>query len=141
MDENFLIYVPYSNHESEPEILNCVELNIQVLGFTPKLVKMQHNYSYGEFINDLWDKGHPFVIVEHDCFPYPGAIQDILQCPEPICAFGGTLQCAKITPISEESPLPSKTTWMHCDAILFSKYPPHMHLPEVANVNRANIPR
>ncbi len=140
MVETSLVYVPYANDESEPTILDAVKLNLEILGFPANFVKMRHEYSYGEFLNQLWDKGDMFVIVEHDCFPYPNALNDILGCPEPICSFGGTLQCAKITPHGE-APIPPKTTWMHCDVELFKKFPPHVHFPEVVNLNRSNIPR
>ena len=142
MDETALIYVPHANSQSDPDILKVVELNLNILGFLPKLVKLEHVYSYGEFLNAKWleHQNHPVIIVEHDCLPYPGAIQDILQCPEKTCSFGGTLQCAKFTPIGEP-PIPQKTVWYHCDVELFRAFPPHIHLPNVVNLNRANIPR
>lgn len=142
MDRDTAVYVPYANELSEPEVLKTVELNLQVLGFVPQLVKMEHAYSYGEFINELWVKhsGNPFILVEHDVFPYPVAIRDLLQCPEPFCTYGGTMQCCKLTPTGKP-PLPEKTDWMHVDAVLWQKIKPHVHFPEVANVNRANIPK
>lgn len=141
MDTTALIYVPYANEESEPHILECVELNLNVLGFVPRMVKMKHEYSYGDFLNELSHKETgPFIIVEHDCFPWPGAIQEILGCPEPYCSFGGTLQCAKISPTGDDL-VPPKTKWGQVDAEMWRHIVPHMHLPEVINLNRANIPR
>ena len=141
MDEAAVIYVPYANDESEPSVLEVVELNLNVLGFLPRMVKMQHQYSYGEFLNHLsYTETGPFIIVEHDCIPWPGAIQQILGCPEPNCSYGGTLQCAKITPTGHNL-VPEKTIWGHCDARLWEGITAHMHLPEVSNINRSNIPR
>lgn len=71
---------------------------------------------YGTLFAALWNIGEPFVIVEHDVVPWPGAVEELHACAEPWCAFayspldgpladhdGPPMGCAKFTP---EGPVP-----------------------------------
>jgi hypothetical protein len=78
------VYIPY--HESAPQ---------------PWTVHWQHHYCphaeqvkiqpgsnyYAEQIAQWWAIGEPFIIVEHDVVPWPGAIEMLAECPEPWCAI------------------------------------------------------
>lgn len=35
----------------------------------------------------LWKEGEPFMVVEHDHRPWPGALKELWDCPEEFCAF------------------------------------------------------
>lgn len=42
-------------------------------------------YVFSEFLRYMWKQAEPFVLIEHDVLPYPGAIQEIWDCPEEFC--------------------------------------------------------
>jgi hypothetical protein len=42
-------------------------------------------FDYGKLFARLWNRGDPFVIVEHDVIPWPGAIGALIECPELWC--------------------------------------------------------
>jgi hypothetical protein len=44
------------------------------------------DYGYGELLAELWARGG-FVLVEDDIAPWPGAIAELVGCPEAWCAF------------------------------------------------------
>lgn len=44
--------------------------------------------SYYDYFVQRWAEGKPFINVEHDVVPWPGAIDDLWNCPEPWCAHG-----------------------------------------------------
>jgi hypothetical protein len=43
-------------------------------------------FGYGVNFADVWDLGQPFVSLEHDIVPWPGAVQHLLECPHPRCS-------------------------------------------------------
>jgi hypothetical protein len=72
--------------------------------------------AYGKLLTALWDSGEPFVIVEWDILPWPGAITELAACSEPWCGFPyptigegsiiASMGCTKLTPAG-----PAPTEW------------------------------
>lgn len=50
-------------------------------------VIMQDDLHYGRLVQSLWQAGEGFILVEHDIAPWPGALQQMIDCPEPCCAY------------------------------------------------------
>ncbi len=48
---------------------------------------MSKDDDYYLLVKDLWAKGEPFIICEHDIIPWPGAIREIEDCDHPWCTF------------------------------------------------------
>jgi hypothetical protein len=46
--------------------------------------------AYGDYFTRRWAAGRSFVNVEHDVVPWPGAIDQLVRCPEPWCHFDYT---------------------------------------------------
>jgi hypothetical protein len=42
--------------------------------------------AYWRLLNDLWQQGDPFILVEHDILPWPGALEELWACPGLWCA-------------------------------------------------------
>lgn len=42
---------------------------------------------YGRLVKHMWGIGNGFVLVEDDVVPWPGAINQMLECGEDWCAF------------------------------------------------------
>jgi hypothetical protein len=55
-------------------------------GVACEFVVCRGDYGYGELLADLWTKGG-FVLVEDDIAPWPGAIAEMVACPQNWCAF------------------------------------------------------
>jgi hypothetical protein len=49
---------------------------------------MTDDFSYGRYFRERWDEGKTFINVEHDTAFWPGALEEIWDCPEPLCIFG-----------------------------------------------------
>jgi len=43
---------------------------------------------YLDYMQKAWSLGRDFINLEHDIVPWPGAIQALLECPEPWCFYG-----------------------------------------------------
>lgn len=43
--------------------------------------------AYTRLLERLWAAGEPFALVEHDIVPHPGALADLLGCPQPWCCY------------------------------------------------------
>lgn len=54
--------------------------------YTP--VKMVNDLSYPKYWQERWDAHEDFVNVEHDVVFWPGAIEEISECPHIWCAYG-----------------------------------------------------
>lgn len=42
-------------------------------------------YHYWRVIRELWAEGKPLILVEHDLVPTPEQLQELADCPEPVC--------------------------------------------------------
>lgn len=56
-------------------------------GFEVKLVEMFGQDDYHNLIADLWHDRETFIVIEQDIVPHPGAIKELVECPQPWCAF------------------------------------------------------
>jgi hypothetical protein len=98
----------------------------------------------------LWDINEPFIIVEHDILPWPGAIQRIWECDHHWCGYqyyvhGGLhayLGCAKFNPqLIGECPLPDHNVhWAALDQTIIDEMAQrgikgHLHQPAVSHLN------
>lgn len=45
-------------------------------------------WAYNDYLIEVWAEGEDFINFEHDIVPWPGAIQELLDCPKPWCFFG-----------------------------------------------------
>lgn len=120
-----------------------------------KLPCIRHD-DYGRYIAMLWDKAEPFILVEHDVVPWPGAVESLQACPEPWCVFayeagtefngdGIPLGCVKFDPVTlgpcPLEPLPGGEYphWGSLDGQISSTFLtrniyPHQHTPAVAHI-------
>lgn len=44
-------------------------------------------FDYGSHFSDLWNEGKPFIVVEHDIVPWPGALKELWECDQPWCGY------------------------------------------------------
>lgn len=112
---------------------------------------------YARYFAMLWARG-PFILVEHDVVPWPGAVEELAACPHPWCVFayeagtefardnsGVPLGCVKFDPAAlgecPAQPLPGGLypDWGSLDGIVSStlltrNIYPHQHTPAVAHI-------
>lgn len=82
------IVVPYAytNARSNPAGWDAARLNFELQGIHPHYVNVASSFvAYSELVRDLWAEGEPFIIVEHDILPWPGALEELWECD---CAWG-----------------------------------------------------
>lgn len=116
--------------------------------------------AYYVLLRGLWHAGGGFVIVEHDIVVWPGAVQQLEDCPEPWCVFPyyssvgwarDALGCTKFSsgllqryPDVLEPPFPDccqhTTYWCGLDRLISHRLrshglEPHEHSPAVVNLN------
>lgn len=53
-------------------------------------------FAYGRNFADLWEKGEPFIHLEHDIVPWPGAITQLQECPEPWCVHESVIYAGRV---------------------------------------------
>lgn len=145
------LYVPYTK-------LNPAT-RITVWEYDFEFVKLKGKYGYSEFLKERWDEGKDFLLVEHDVVVWPGAIESLVKCTHPWCAFdyskdtvwetqeaelrGIPLGCVKITSdFIKQTPdiWDNPVDWHVCDLYLFKCAKekglfPHQHFPGVVNAN------
>jgi hypothetical protein len=51
-------------------------------------VKMKKNHDYIRYFQRRWNEKESFINCEHDTVFWPGAIEELKNCPEEWCAFG-----------------------------------------------------
>jgi hypothetical protein len=118
------------------------------------MVKLERDLSYDQLFRELWDKAEPFILVEHDIVPWPGAVQELWACPEPWCGFPYSvfgqlksyLGCTKFNPSQlGECPLPDELqSWQVMDrkieaGMLKRGHKGHLHSPAVSHLNFAHV--
>lgn len=67
------IYIPYAKR------YNNVKGNY---------IKMRSITDYPDWLDKMWHKGEPFIIVEHDVYPTEEQLQELTKCPRQWCAYG-----------------------------------------------------
>lgn len=148
------VIVPFTNDESDPFVHRAMRLNLEMQGLTPRYERMNGtldaDYAYDRLFRRLWAEGRPFVIVEHDILPWPGAVQQMWACDRPWCGyqylvFGEMrvqLGCVKFDPSRlGDCPLPkSLTSWTVLDWTVITALAErgesgHLHEPPVTHLN------
>jgi hypothetical protein len=113
--------------------------------------------AYCQLLNNLWQRGSSVIIVEQDIVPWPGALDEIWQCPAQWCTYsyawrneyGRTgiglshmLGCVKLSAELMRA-LPNvwreSCSWVNCDRRLFFTarnhgIDPHLHRPAVTHL-------
>ena len=145
------VIVPYAQKSA---ILDSVKLGLGIQGLRPRMVKLDSELSYDVLFRELWAKGEPFILVEHDIIPWPGAVQELWTCPEPWCGFPyyvfgelrAYLGCTKFDPARlGECPLTGDLfSWAVIDRkienILMQRgHKGHVHSPPVTHLNFAHV--
>lgn len=77
------IFLPYTN--LQPATL------ISLIGYDYRPVKLEGEYDYSNYFKQRWEEKEKFISIEHDMVIWPGAIEAIWDCPNPICAYGLSL--------------------------------------------------
>lgn len=73
------VVVPYSRHAFGTTVV------LRGDGIEPRLELCNQEDSYYKLMVKLWAEHEQFITVEHDVMPWPGAIQQLWDCPEPWC--------------------------------------------------------
>ena len=76
------LFVPHTEamRPIVPEVLE------RVLCLHPVYIFMGGDEYYHRLLSDLWEDQEDVIIVEHDVLPWPGAIEELAQCPYPWCS-------------------------------------------------------
>jgi hypothetical protein len=112
------------------------------------LVLVEDDYTYGRTLAEYWQRGETFVNVEHDIVPWPGAIQEVLNCEHAWCGYDypvgeagvmpGAIGCVKFSEkLMRHSPSKTcdawaDTKWNKLDGVIFKSMPGHWHRHEPA---------
>lgn len=145
------IIVPYAKKDA---ILDAVKLNLGVQGLRPRMVKVERDFSYDLLFRELWRKGDPFILVEQDVIPWPGAVQQLWTSDEPWCGFPyyifgelrSYLGCTKFEPERlGECPLPEDLVpWQLLDkkieqTLMKRGYRGYVYSPAVSHLHFAHV--
>jgi hypothetical protein len=129
-------------------------LALRAEGLDIEVVVMKDDYDYAKMMKRLWLAAEPFVLVEHDVVPWPGAIRALEDCPEPCCSYPyplgeqgevwQALGCIKFgrEPLSNTGVAErlDGVLWHNVDSVILptlgrnGKSHPHRHEPPVAHV-------
>jgi hypothetical protein len=144
------VILPHADSHGTTAVLDAVKLNLATQGITPRLVKLEREYSYDLLFRKLWAEGCPFILNEHDIIPWPGAIHQLWTCEQPWCGFlyllygepRTYLGCTKFDPSRlGDCPLSGDLTeWQKIDRIieknlLLRGEKGHIHTPAVSHLN------
>lgn len=144
------VIVPYAESDGTTSVLDAVKLNLANQGIRPQLFKLDQTYSYDQLFRRLWSQQKPFILVEHDIVPWPGALKELWTCPEPWCGFPyfvfgelrSYLGCTKFDPSRlGDCPLPDDLeSWQTMDKtveklLMKRQLTGHIHNPAVTHLN------
>ena len=145
------IFVPYSDLSEATQVA--------LVGYDWQGVALEGEFGYGRYFAARWAQRTDFIQVEHDCIPWPGAIEAIALCLEPWCAYnyhlpfmydqdlnrGGTILmgCMKVTGELMAATIncwDEPCDWGVCDkrltdAARAAGYSVHQHFPGIVNAN------
>lgn len=85
------LYIPNTGVRTTTQLyLN--QLNVLDPGVGEVVYKdvSEDQWSYTKVLEELWQQGETFALMEHDMVPWPGAITQIINCPYPWCFYGYT---------------------------------------------------
>ena len=122
--------------------------------YKPQFIQMTDDDAYWRMFCDIWEKRTPVLIIEHDIIPWPGAVQEIINCPCHWCsntykmrggfginhAFGFTKFDEKfMEDLPDVWTQVESTNWKHLDAQLCEiakreGLTPHPHRPPVTHL-------
>jgi hypothetical protein len=130
--------------------------------FSPVLVPLLDDLAYSRYFIERWRDGESFINVEHDVAPTSDQIKELMECPEPWCAFHyqamldcltkrgrpdlwsqipPVLGCVKISSdfIAAHPNLWVERQWGNCDVYLQTKavLPSHGHQGAVKHLHFA----
>ncbi len=138
------VVVPYANANSLQ--YQATMLNLQIQHIAAEWREMRGDAGYAEFFNEVWDRGHVFIIVEHDCLPWPGAIAELWACPQVWCGFNTSLQCTKFDPTHlGECPVTPDTHWQQVDKCFWTlsdagyAFHEHKDSPPIVHLQREQV--
>ena len=144
------IVVPYANDISDATVHRAMRLNLEMQGLQPRYERMGDVYAYDRLFRRLWAEGEPFVIVEHDNLPWPGAVQRLWECDRPWCAneylmlgeLRVALGCTKFDPsrlgdcpLTGDAKPWNRMDWFVIDELTTRYASSHLHEPAVAHLN------
>jgi hypothetical protein len=140
--------------------LASTHLALRQDGVQASFEQMTDGESYYCLFERLWNQGETFATVEHDIVVWPGAIQQLENCPHPWCVFPyycsvgwikDGLGCTKFSgdfirahPDFLKEPFPTccSHTRNYCglDRLIAHRMQdlgiePHIHMPGVTNLN------
>jgi len=119
----------------------------------------EQKHAYGDSLRALWERGHPFINLEADVAPWPGALTELWQCPRPWCALPlvvhntvneKNLGCVKFSrefialypDLWATYPRNDIFDWRSLDGWLYQRVQParpHTHEPPALHLNPAHI--
>lgn len=130
------VVVPYVKNP----MLDVVRLNLEIQGTEAEYREMTTETSYAELFIELWARQVPFILVEHDVLPWPGAIEQLANCSLGWCGFNTSLQCTKFVPFMlGECPVTPDTHWQQVDKVFWTledRFKFHEHSPQVVHLHQ-----
>ena len=116
-------------------------------------------HAYGDSLRQFWEWGRPFINLEADVAPWPGALTELWQCPRPWCALPlvvhnavneKNLGCVKFSrefialypDLWATYPRNEIFDWRSLDGWLYQRVQParpHTHEPPALHLNPAHI--
>lgn len=100
---NIRIYVPYTDLSAATQVA--------LLGYQYEKVDVSaDDFAYYRHFAQRWAQRQTWVNVEHDCVPWPGALEELMRCPEPWCTFEYSLPCLRERPMHH----PTSTVPLGC---------------------------
>jgi hypothetical protein len=139
------VVVPYTKLHPVTEFV--------LTSYRPEYVDVSAPDGYRQFFKGLWERRETVIIVEHDIVPWPGALDELWQCP---CTWGSYTYhlhgglgihhgfgCTKLSArlMEETSDVwESSSGWNMLDQVLFFEaralgFEPHHHRPAVTHLN------
>jgi hypothetical protein len=150
----FPVTVPFANAESDPGTLESVKNCLVLQEISADFIRVDGRTAYAELFSKLWSQARPFIIVEHDILPWPGALRELTECPEPWCGFTyrlgrparqtypSLIGCTKFEPLRLGScPISKNLHWKQLDGqigeVLHKErsIKMHHHYPEVGHLH------
>lgn len=113
--------------------------------------ELRGDQDYGRLFYRLWQAGEPFVLIEWDVVPWPGAVEKLLACPKPWCVHEYHLQpyhlahsfgAAKYAPVGPPDEVWNEVVWWQLDGYAIPTVierlgkPPCMHRPAFPHCRR-----
>jgi hypothetical protein len=149
------VVVPFTNDANDPMIHRAMRLNLEMQGLRPRYERLngtiEEEYAYDRLFRRLWAEGQPFILVEHDVLPWPGAVQALWACERPWCGFQYLIMgemrvqlgCVKFDPARLGAcPLPdgelvswNGMDWRIIRALAERDASGHLHEPPVSHLN------